>query len=323
MALDPQRMRRRAYEILEVAGARDTTSRVIDWLLMALVGVNVLAVVLESVEQVANAYVELLQWIEIVSVSVFSVEYVLRLWCAAERADEGRVGRSVAGKRLGYATSPIALADLAAILPFYLSAFFAMDLRFLRALRVLRVLKLTRYSSAMRTIHEVVRQERHSLGTAFFLLCTALVLVSAGIYLAEQGAQPEAFGSIPSAMWWSIVTLTTVGYGDMTPVTSLGKLFAGLVSVVGVCLVALPTSIMASGFADVHRRNRMKLETEAEVALADGYISQEESRSFLLLADRLGVSDAVAQEIVTSAQRRLGARLDEDCPHCGKSWNET
>ena len=319
MASQPISLRRRIYEVLEVASSRDAISRGVDLSLMTLVVLNVAAVVIESVDSVREAYHELFLAFEMFSVIVFSTEYLLRCWVAAERPARDD-SHSATRRRFSFAASPIALADLLAILPFYLTAWFQVDLRFLRALRMLRILKLTRYSAAMRMMAEVLRMERRSLGAALFVLVMVSVLVSSGIYVAEHQAQPEAFGSIPAAMWWSVVTLTSVGYGDVTPVTVAGKLFGGAVAVVGVCVVALPTGILASGFSDAHRRRQIQLEAEAEVALADGYLSREESREFMAMAERLGVSPRVAVEIVDAASRRRNAQeLARDaCPHCGK-----
>ena len=136
----------------------------------------------------------------------------------------------------------------AAFLPFYLSAFFALDLRFLRVLRLLRILKLTRYSPALETFARVLRNERKPLVAALLMLGVLHIFVSSLMFVFEQSAQPEAFGSIPAALWWGIVTLTTVGYGDVAPVTVGGKIFGGLVTVMGVAMFALPAGILASGF---------------------------------------------------------------------------
>ncbi|MEM7410867.1 MAG: potassium channel family protein [Myxococcota bacterium] len=301
----------------------DTASRVADFALMALVALNVIAVVMESVDAAMERYALVFFVFELLSVSVFSAEYLLRIWSVADSRNPRFAHLSPNQRRLRWAFSPLALADLLAILPFYLQAFVAIDLRFLRTLRLLRVLKLTRYSPAMGMILDVLRHERHSFSTAFFLMCTLLILVAAGIHLAEHQAQPEAFGSIPAAMWWSVVTLTTVGYGDVTPVTTLGKIFAASVSIVGVCLVALPTSIMASGFANAHRRRQERLESHADIAVADGYLSPEESRDFMDLAERLGVEPDSAITMVEAAwQRRETRSLPDACPHCGKRPGE-
>jgi voltage-gated potassium channel len=303
------------YEVLEVGRPGDHWSRWIDLSLITLVAMNLVAVILESVESVGTSYVDEFARFELVSVVVFSVEYGLRLWTAG-------VATGQHGWRAcwNYVRRPLAIADLLSIAPFYLAALFQIDLRFLRVLRLLRAFKLTRYSGAMRVLFDVVYQERAALGSAFFILCVMLVAASSGIYLVERTHQPEDFGSIPSAMWWALATLTTVGYGDVTPVTSLGKLFAAAVMVVGICTVALPTSIMASGFQSTHERNHRRLRAELEEALEDGVFDRDESDAYRKLAEKLGVPAEIAEEMASRAERRMHFEVGpEACPHCGKS----
>jgi len=147
------------------------------------------------------------------------------------------------------------LIDLVVILPFYLSFLFSIDLRMLRILRLFRLLKLARYSPAMQSLVAVVSNEKRALFGALLLMVCLLLFASTGIYFVEHKAQPEAFGSVPAAMWWAVATLTTVGYGDVTPITPLGKVFGGFVMVFGLGMFALPIGIMATGFSqESHRR---------------------------------------------------------------------
>ena len=311
-------LRRRVHEVLEVARPSDATSRVVDLTLIALVAANILAVILESMEGLFRDYGELFDAFEVFSVGVFSLEYGLRVWAAAELDASSQT--SSWRKRGRYVFSPLALADLAAILPFYLSALFAVDLRFLRVLRLLRIFKLTRYSGAMGMLLNVLRSERRAFGAALFVMLIVMTLASSGIYLAEHRAQPVAFGSIPAAMWWAMATLTTVGYGDVTPITALGRVFASVITIVGVGMVALPAGLLASGFSYAHRRNRLLLEREVNQALGDGVITGEEAESYDALAQQLGVAPEVAQEIVDSARGHGPSMADQGrCPHCGKS----
>jgi len=310
------RLRRRTYDVLEVARPGNELSRVVDLMLMGLVVANVIAVVLESVQELEQRHHDLFRAFDLVSVAVFSAEFVCRLWVAAERA---AICGSATRARLQYCFSPLAIADLAAILPFYLSAFFHLDLRVLRMLRLLRLLKLTRYSNAIDRMAEVFRLQRNALGAAFLLLAMVVVLAASTIHVVEAEAQPEAFGSIPDAMWWAVVTLTTVGYGDATPITPLGKLMASAIAIVGIGMVALPTSLLASGFSYVMDRNREALKDEMQHALEDGVLSRDEAESYQALARRLQVQPKVADEILQAAlehQRQI--REDADCPHCGK-----
>jgi voltage-gated potassium channel len=226
----------------------------LDYSLAALIVLNVAATILQTVVEIDAAYGSELAVFEVFSVVVFSIEYLTRVWFAP-RHPSGRFTRPILG-RLRFAFTPMALVDLVAILPFYLGFFLKLDLRFLRALRLVRVFKLSRHSSAMDILLTVLRQEARSFGAALSILLVILILASSGMYLVEHDAQPEAFGSIPAAMWWAVATLTTVGYGDVTPVTVPGKLFGSMVTVVGVGMVALPAGILSSAFSDHLRRQR-------------------------------------------------------------------
>jgi Ion transport protein. len=173
----------------------------------------------------------------------------------------------------------MAIIDLIAIAPFYLSFFFVMDLRFLRILRVMRIFKLTRYSESMTLLLQILRRESRSLASSFFILLVIMVIAASAIYLIEHDVQPEHFTSIPATMWWAIVTLTTVGYGDVYPVTIAGKLFASLIMIAGIGLVALPTAILASSFSSTLARSREKLTIELHKMLDDHEIDEQEQAS--------------------------------------------
>jgi voltage-gated potassium channel len=188
------------------------------------------------------------------SVMVFTLEYLARLWVCTEQSHLEPV--STARARVRFALSPFALIDLMAILPFYLGALFTIDLRFLRIFRLVRILKLARYSPAMESLGRVVYEERRALLGALIIMSGLVLFASSVIYLIEREAQPESFGSIPHAMWWAVATLTTVGYGDVTPITPIGRMFGGLVMVFGLAMFALPIAIIASGFStEIHRRD--------------------------------------------------------------------
>ena len=179
--------------------------------------------------------------------------YALRIWSCTE--DPQSTHRGPVADRLRYALSPMAIIDFLAIAPFYVSMLFAIDLRFLRVFRLLRLLKLTRYSPAIEMLGRVLYNERRALFSALLIMLVLLVFASSLMHLIEHEAQPDAFGSIPAAMWWAVVTLTTVGYGDAAPVTPLGQLLGGFVTILGVGTFALPAGILASGFAqEVKRR---------------------------------------------------------------------
>ncbi len=247
-------LRRRVYEIMELGHGEDTTSRIFDTFIVSLIILNVAAFVMETVPSMAAAYGPAFHTFEIVSVAIFTIEYLLRLWAAPEVPFFSRMPGWRA--RLNVARQPSMIIDLLAVLPFYLNQVLGLDLRFLRVLRLLRFLKLSRYSPALHTLVRVLSNERRSLMAALLLLVTAILFASAGIYLIEGEIQPQHFGSVPQSAWWAIATLTTVGYGDAIPMTPMGRVFGGLVMVFGLCILALPVAIVSAGFAqEVGRRD--------------------------------------------------------------------
>ena len=244
-------LRQRVHRLLEPASAGDRTSRIFDICLPVLIAANVLATILGTVDSISTRVGSALRVFETTSVVVFTVEYLLRLWAAPE--DPRYVGR-LRG-RVRFAATPLALVDLAAIVPFYLVLVFpaaiALDLRFLRAIRLMRVFrlfKIGRYSASMKTMARVLRRKKEELGITAFIVMVLLVLASSLMYLAEHEAQPDVFSSIPAAMWWGVETLTTVGYGDAIPSTPLGKVLGMVISILGIGLFALPAGILGSGF---------------------------------------------------------------------------
>lgn len=250
--------RRRAYHLL-TPNAGGPLGFYVDWAIMGLIAVNVVAVMLQTVDPVGEQYADLFYAFEVVSVAIFTVEYLGRVWSAVEDAEyQGPVTG-----RLRFASKPLLLVDLIAILPFYLTGLgVASDLRFIRALRLirlLRLLKLARYSESMRAFADVLERKKPDLVISLFANLILLVVASSIMYHVENHAQPDAFGSIPETMWWGIATLTTVGYGDVTPITPLGKALGAVTAILGIGLFALPASILASGFieqADEERSGR-------------------------------------------------------------------
>lgn len=239
----------RTYELFKV----DAGGRIgcwMDYAIMLLIIANVIAVMLETVDPIYTAYGRELYLFEIASVAIFSVEYGGRLWAATEHP----AYTHWLWGRLRYAISPYMLIDLIAILPFYFVA--VGDTRMLRALRLLRfmrLLKLTRYSESLQLLKDAAHMKREELIITGFVGVILLLLSSSMMYFAERTAQPEEFSSIPAALWWGVITLTTVGYGDIHPVTMPGQVIGAIVAVIGVGLFALPASILASGLIEAAR----------------------------------------------------------------------
>ena len=232
----------------------------LSYAIVLLIALNVAAVIAESVEEVHAAYGRWFDAFEWLSLAVFSAEYVVRLWAApANPKYAGPLGRA------RYVVSPMALVDLVAILPSFLllaKVLPAVDLRALRAVRffrfarLLRVLKLGRYSSSAQLLAKVIHDRRADLAVALGGVGILLILASSLLYAAEHDAQPDKFSSIPAAMWWAIITLTTIGYGDVYPVTTFGKLLGAATALLGVMIVAIPAAIMSAGFIEELQQQR-------------------------------------------------------------------
>jgi voltage-gated potassium channel len=259
------RLRRHVYEQLEPSARVGKGLSIVNMILTAMILVAAGAAILETEPVVAEGREELFRILELSFGLVFLVEYVARLWVAVENPRYAK-WRS---PRLRYALSITAIIDLVAVLPalFAFSGGGTLVLRFFRIVRMLRLAKLGRTSQAWRHVAEAINDRRYELMLTAGILALSMLVSASLLYWAEADAQPEKFGSIPRALWWSIVTLTTVGYGDTFPVTAMGKLFSGLFAIVGVCLIALPTGIFAASFSDALQRHRVRRERGEE---ADG-----------------------------------------------------
>lgn len=221
---------------------------------MSLIGLNVLAMVLESIARVKAVAPRAFLVVEYASVGIFTVEYLLRLWSRVEGPGYNGAVRG----RLRFAITPMALIDLLAIAPFYLP-FTRMDLRFVRLVRMMRIFriaKLGRYSRSLQIMQQVMLAKKEQLISTTFILMLLLIIAASLLYFTENGAQPEVFSSIPAALWWAVVTLTTVGYGEIFPVTVLGKVIGSVVAILGIAVFALPTGILGAGFVEELSRDK-------------------------------------------------------------------
>jgi len=247
-------LRHSIYEILEPGAVGQRIALIVNRLLMILIVINLAAVTLESVPSIESSYRFLFGAIEAVSLVVFTIEYLLRIWIAPEHAPYHHLPAWRA--RLRFMASAEGIVDLLAVLPFWLAIFFQADLRFLTVFRFIRFLKLARHSAAMRSLLNAIYSERRALLGGIVILVGTMMITASIMHLAEKDAQPDKFGTIPDAMWWAIVTLGTVGYGDVVPVTQFGKLVAGVTILFGLMMVALPVGIISTAFAnEIHRRD--------------------------------------------------------------------
>lgn len=251
--------RKKVFDLIELAEESNTFSWYVDLFIVALILLSALAIMLESVPGIKESYAQLFYNFEIFSVIVFSLEYIFRIYSIVE----AKKYRHPVWGRLKYASSPYALIDLLAVLPFYLS-FIVADLRFIRVLRLLklmRLLKIFRFLNATTIIDDVLREKRDELLITYILITKILFITSTIMYYCEHDVQPEKFSSIPQTMWWGVMTLTTVGYGDVYPITNIGKVVGAVITLLSISLFALPTGILASGFSSQlkNRNERNKI----------------------------------------------------------------
>ena len=255
-----QTLKSRVYNIISSeSNDAGLLNRIFSLFLMLLIIFNVIAIILESVGPINSANESFFYNFELFSIVIFSIEYILRLWVCTE---DPRYASTFRG-RFNYARSSLALIDLLAILPFYLPFLIAMDLRFLRMLRLFRLFrlfKLARYSAALTLIKKAFLKNYEVLVSAFIILIILLIVSSTLMYHVEFEAQPDAFDSIPSTMWWAIATLTTVGYGDIYPITPLGKFLGAFIAILGISMFAIPTGVFASSFLEEMQKRKMEIE---------------------------------------------------------------
>ena len=249
-----KQFKRRIFLVLEAKEHKRTFSRVCEYFLIFLILSNTVAVCIESIEEIFKVYETWFITFNRFSVGVFTLEYLLRVWSCTTLE---RYRHPIWG-RLRYMLTPLALIDLIAFLPFYLS-FTNADLRSIKLFgltRFLQLLKLGRYSRGIKILGQVIRLRQEELILTLNIVIFLLISSATLIYFVEHEAQPDQFPNIPAAMWWGIITLTTVGYGDIYPITPLGKILGGILALLGIGLFALPAGLIASGFTEVITANK-------------------------------------------------------------------
>lgn len=257
-----KKIRKYLFYIVEPSNKKDA-SYYFDISLMVLIILSVVSIILESEKSLSTRFGGAFDFFETFSVILFTTEYLIRVWTCVEKKNF----ESPVSSRMRFVFTPMAIIDLLAILPFYLP-FVGIDLRFLRAFRlfrIFRILKMARYSSAFDMVRKVLREKKEELLVTMTFILITLVIISTLMYYVERESQPESFSSISKSLWWGIVTLTTVGYGDVYPVTPLGKILAGMVTLLGIGLIALPSGILASGYTEQISRAKSRKGNDQEV----------------------------------------------------------
>lgn len=323
-----QQLRQFVYKTLHDDDYQTRFSRCVNYFLIILIVANASAVILESIDSIFYPHQRLFEIFENVSIAIFSIEYLLRVWSIAEKDPETSAWK----QRFAWMKSGGAIIDLLAILPAYLNFFVNFDLRVLRILRLLRLLKLTRYFVSLQILLRVIQREKGSFQAVIFILVIMIVMTASAMYVVENKVQPEAFSSIPQSMWWAVVTLTTVGYGDVTPVTNMGRVLGALITILGVGIAALPAGILASGLANELNQRNQRLEQEFREALQiRGLDLLHDQREIEKIRIGVGLPKEQTHEIIMQLVKEKLLEEQEQanqqkqktyCPHCGEKLSE-
>jgi len=306
--------RQRAFQLLD--HEQVGLARLVNGSIIFLIVLTLIVLFIETVPGIQKQYEPWFNAFEYISIGLFTIEYFARVWASAELNS-----RHPWKSRWQHITSLVAIIDLLAILPFYLGLFIYIDTRFLRSVRLLRIIKLTRYSRPLNTLTQVLKNELASITSALCILLILIVIASVAMYLVENKVQPEAFGSIPQAMWWATITLTTVGYGDVVPLTLAGKVLAIIITILGVGIAALPAGIIASGFTSETQRRRDEFQAKVmSLHMINNKLPHNNSHELELLRIKLGLTMKESKSLIhLSTKGHLTADAFKHCPHCGLS----
>ncbi|MEK9684215.1 MAG: ion transporter [Rhodospirillaceae bacterium] len=291
----------RLFEVLEKNDGTDSISKKCDYFLIILIILNICVVIAESINMIYDGNEKIFLVFEIFFVSIFSIEYVLRIWSSQSYIRNGKIKSG----RLKYIFSFYGIIDLLAILPFYLQILLpGLDLRILRTFRLIRILKISHYNSAIEDLFQAVYVERKPFLATLYIFAVAILLNSTLLYFAESAVQPEKFGSIPDAIYWSVITLTTVGYGDVTPQTSLGKVIAIFTALTGICVVALLSGIVATAFSRQINQRQLIFEEEVRQALEDGVITDDEMEIIDSMREKFDIDSEFQSSLIKNILRQ-------------------
>lgn len=245
-------MKQKIYHLVERGDHGNRLNRWFDTFIMTLIVLNVMAIILDTVPAIHQPLEAEFHYFEVFSVVIFTVEYLMRIYVADLTHPAKTKFRSI----LKFVFSGYGIIDFLAIIPFYLPFIFTIDLRVVRMLRLMRffrLFKLARYNKSLNVMYTVLYNKRTELSVIGFSSIVVLIVSSTLIYFLEHDIQPDKFASVADSFWWSISTLTTIGYGDVYPITPLGKILAGFVSIIGIALFAIPTGIISAGFFELKK----------------------------------------------------------------------
>jgi voltage-gated potassium channel Kch len=295
--------RQKVFSLLHATPTSGALHRYVDRLIIWAVLVSVVCIVLETVPAIHAIFQHEFAFLEIATVALFSLEYIGRVYACCEIAKYSDPFKG----RLRYMMSIPALIDLVSILPYFLGILLhqVIDTRFLRIFRLTRLLKVTRYTGTLNTLMKAINREKRVLFASAFMMLLLVVLTASLGFELEHDAQPDKFDTIPSAMYWAVITLASVGYGDISPITPLGRAMTVVISLIGIGIFAIPAGLMASAFTDQLRIDRETFENEFRDALAKGQISQNDRHALNAEAERLHLTEQDVNRIMEKVRHEL------------------
>ncbi len=301
-------LREKVFALLEPTGHSGRLHVFVDNFIMFWIALSMVSVVLESVDSIDHLFAAGFYWVDLIAFTVFSVEYVGRIYSAPENPRY----KAMSLPRWAFVRSGSAIVDLLTILPFLLETLLpnALDLRFLRVFRLTRMLKLTRYTSATLTLVRVAKREWEIIAASVFIMMLLVVLTASLGYLFEHDAQPDKFENIPQAIYWAVVTLASVGYGDISPVTPMGRFLTVVLALLGIGIFAIPAGLLASAFTDQLRIDREGFTNRLVAVFADGIVDPREHEEIAAEAERLHLSEAELARLIELARKQFHQSLE-------------
>lgn len=305
--------RQKIFSLLHATPTSGPIHRYIDRLIIAAVLISVVCIVLETVPAIHEVFQYEFQFLEFATVGLFTLEYVARVYASCEYI---KYQDPIKG-RLRYMVSIPALIDLVSILPYFLGILLhqVIDTRFLRIFRLTRLLKVTRYTGTLNTLIKAISREKRVLFASAFMMLLLVVLTASLGYELEHDAQPDKFDTIPSAMYWAVITLASVGYGDISPITPLGRAMTVVISLIGIGIFAIPAGLMASAFTDQLRIDRETFENEFRDALAKGQIFHNDKNALNAEAERLHLSEQDVSRIMEKVKHEMKFKSTDATAH--------
>jgi len=299
--------------VLEGMPRSTPTMKLFDSFMIGLIVLNVIAVIIGSVQSIEDEYQFELFLFEVFSVIIFTVELILRFWITQKDKQSGY--------RKTFWKNPYNWIDLISILPFYLSLLFTVDLRLFRLLRLVRIIRLSRYFRSMSLLTSVMKQEIKPMLSALVMILVLMLFSASGIYWLEKDVQPDTFGNLPDSLWWVIVTLSTVGYGDAVPLTAMGKILGSIIMILGIGMVALPAGMLASRFSDMMHRQQEQFKNAVFKHLISSKAQTIDDVFFEELRQTLFIGKTEAELIIELCIEEHNRHVNY-CPNCGFKFPE-